>query len=80
MEELTKEEIFILKNIKSDYDKEKRNPLAIVQPKMDIKVKKDIVKILQDKGYFTVTKKDLDDNLELTTIMLESKFFAYFCV
>lgn len=80
MEELTKEEIFALERVKADYDKEKRNPLAIVQPKIDVKIKKDVVKILQDKGYLTVTKKDLGDNLELITIMLESKFFAHFCV
>lgn len=80
MEELTKEELFVLDRIKADYDKEKRNPLAIVQPKMDVKIKKDIVRVLQNKGYLTITKKELDENLELITIMLESKFFAHFCV
>ena len=80
MEELTKEELFVLDMIKADYDKEKRNPLAIVQPKMDVKIKKDIVRVLQNKGYLTITKKELDENLELITIMLESKFFAHFCV
>ena len=80
MGELSQEEIFVLERIKSDYDRERRNPLVITQPKIDIKIKKDVVKILQDKGYLTVSKKDLGDNLELITIMLESKFFAYFCV
>ena len=80
MEELTKEELFVLNIIKADYDKERRNPLAIVQPKMDVKIKKDIVRVLQNKGYLTITKKELDENLELITIMLESKFFAHFCV
>ena len=75
---LSSDEIFILKIIKEQYDREKRNPMASIEPKFDIEIKKDVVKDLQDKGYLVVSKQDLGKGAELITTTLTNKFFEYF--
>ena len=64
--------------IKESYDRHPSKTIGIVEPKLDIKVKENVMVSLQEKGYWEVNRKDMNSHLEIASITFKDKFFAYF--
>ena len=67
-----------LKLIKESYDRYPSKTIGIIEPKLDIKVKENVMVSLQEKGYWKVNRKDMDSHMEIVSITFKDKFFAYF--
>ena len=78
IEYLSKDEKHVLNVIKESYDRNKTNPLTSIQPQLELKIEKDAITPLQEKGYIVINKTDLGTHLEIVSITLKDKFFTYF--
>ena len=64
--------------IKESYDKTKSTSIASIELKINIKVEEDVMDSLQQKGFWTVIKKDFGNNMEMVSIKLKDEFFKYY--
>lgn len=76
-EQLSKNEREALDLVKESYDKTKSTSITTIQPKLTIKIKENVMESLQQKGFWTVEKKDLN-NMEMVSITLKVDFFKYY--
>lgn len=77
-EHLSENEILALNLIKETYDRHPAETVTIMEPKLNIKIKENVMVSLQNKGYWVINKKDMDNNMEMVSISFKEKFFAHF--
>ena len=77
-EYLSENEIRALNSVKERYDRHPSETMAIIEPKLNIEIIENVMDSLQNKGYWVVDKKDMDNNIEMVSISLKEKFFAHF--
>ena len=75
---LSEGEKLVLNLIKESYDREQSKTIGFIEPKFDIKVKENAMESLQEKGYWEVNRTDMGNRMEMISVSLKDKFFAYF--
>ncbi|MBR4289766.1 MAG: hypothetical protein IKT52_03895 [Oscillospiraceae bacterium] len=77
-EYLSDGEKLALNLIKESYDKHPSKTIGIIEPKLDIKIKENVMVSLQEKDYWEINRTDMGNRMEMVSIKLKEKFFSYF--
>ena len=75
---LSEDEKLALNLIKKSYDNHPSKTVAIIEPKLDIKVKENVMISLQEKDYWEINRTDMGNHMEMMSITFKDKFFSYF--
>ncbi|MBQ3178952.1 MAG: hypothetical protein IJB52_14115 [Clostridia bacterium] len=78
LEYLSDGEKLALSLMKESYDKHPSKTIGIIEPKLDIKIKENVMVSLQEKDYMVINRTEMDNRMEMVTITLKDKFFSYF--
>lgn len=77
-ENLSESEKLALNLIKESYDRNPSKTVTIIEPKVNIKIKENVMILLQEKGYWEINRKDMDNHMDIISISFKDKFFSYF--